>query len=167
MDHTLLFEVPAEQFYREFTSREYWQTLMENYRQWDPSSQITHFASASDGTTVVFKQNVARDALPPLIKRILPLDMTITREQRFGPFDPETGRAEGSYRATVPGSPGKFSGRYYLSPSDSGSQLVLSSECRVSVPLVGGKIEGLIMHHIQEIFDNEEAFTAEWIAERH
>ena len=32
---------------------------------------------------------------------------------------------------------------------------------------VGGVLEDLILHHIKQLFDAEEAFTADWIAKHH
>ena len=39
--------------------------------------------------------------------------------------------------------------------------------CKVFIPLVGGALEDLILHHIKELFDAEEAFTADWISKHH
>ena len=55
----------------------------------------------------------------------------------------------------------------FLTETDTGSQLRLASECKVHIPLVGGALEDLIMHHITDIFDTEEAFTADWISKHH
>ena len=41
------------------------------------------------------------------------------------------------------------------------------SVCKVFIPLIGGALEDLILHHIKQLFDAEEAFTADWIAKHH
>ena len=48
-----------------------------------------------------------------------------------------------------------------------GSRLRLASVCKVWVPFVGGVLEDLILHHIKQLFDAEEAFTADWISKHH
>ena len=38
MDYTIEFDAPAEKIYQDFTSREYWQTLMDSYRFLTPQA---------------------------------------------------------------------------------------------------------------------------------
>jgi hypothetical protein len=94
-------------------------------------------------------------------------DMIITREQHFDPYDHSANRGIGTYRASVPRGPGHVGGRYILTETDAGSELRLVSVCKVAIPLIGGALEDLILHHIKQLFDAEEAFTADWIARRH
>lgn len=94
----------------------------------------------------------------------MPVDMVITREQHFGPFDHGESRAKGNYRATVPAGPGHFGGHYFLSDTATGSQLRLASVCKVHIPLIGGVLEQLILSNITLLFDAEAAFMADWVA---
>lgn len=167
MDYTVSFGAPAEKVYRDFTSRDYWETLMDAYRFVTPQSEITTFRSNGSGTDIVVKQNLPRAYLPPIARSVMPVDMIITREQHFDPYDRTAKRGKGSYRASVPHGPGHFGGTYLLTESDSGSsELRLVSLCKVHIPLIGGMLEDLILHHIKALFDAEEAFTADWIAKR-
>ncbi|HKV17536.1 MAG TPA: DUF2505 domain-containing protein [Mycobacterium sp.] len=167
MDYTIAFDAPAEKVYADFTSRDYWQTLMDAYRFLTPQSEITTFTSNGSGTDIVFKQNLPREYLPSIARTVMPVDMIITREQHFDPYDHEAGRGRGTYRASVPHGPGHFGGRYQLTKKDSGSELRLMSVCKVYIPLIGGALEDLILHHMKQLFDAEEAFTADWIAKHH
>lgn len=167
MDYKISFDAPAEKVYQDFTSRDYWQTLMDAYRFLTPQSEITKFRSDESGTDIVFKQNLPRMYLPPIARAVMPVDMIITREQHFDPYDHAGRRGRGTYRASVPHGPGHFGGTYILTETGSGSQLRLASVCKVHIPLVGGALEDLILHHIRQLFDAEEAFTADWIAKRH
>ena len=72
-----------------------------------------------------------------------------------------------SYRASIPHGPGHFGGTYLLTETESGSELRLVSVCKVYIPLIGGALEDLILHHIKQLFDAEEAFTADWITKHH
>jgi hypothetical protein len=49
MDYTIEFDAPAEKICRDFTSREYWQTLMDAYCFLTPQSEITSFATGDRG----------------------------------------------------------------------------------------------------------------------
>jgi Protein of unknown function (DUF2505) len=167
MDYRIAFDAPAEKIYQDFTSRRYWETLMDAYRFLTPQSEITTFAADGSGTDIVFRQVLPRMYLPPIARALMPVDMVITREQHFDPYDHADRRGNGTYRASVPHGPGSFTGRYILTETDSGSELRLVSVCKVHIPLVGGVLEDLILHHIKQLFDAEEAFTADWIAKHH
>jgi hypothetical protein len=69
MEYTIEFDAPAEKIYQDFTSREYWQTLMDSYRFLTPQSEITSFSSGERGTDVAFVQNLPRMYLPPIAHR--------------------------------------------------------------------------------------------------
>lgn len=167
MDYTITFDAPAEKIYQDFTSRQYWDTLMDAYGWLTPLSTITHFRSDESGSDVVFKQNLPRMYLPPIARTVMPVDMIITREQHFAPFDPATNTAAGTFKASVPHGPGHFGGKYLLADDGDGSRLRLSSVCKVNIPLVGGALEQLILSNITTLFDAEEAFTADWISKHH
>ena len=105
--------------------------------------------------------------LPPIARSVMPVDMIITRTQHFDPYDHDKNRATGTYAASIPHGPGSFGGRYFLTDTENGCRLRLASVCKVHIPLVGGALEDLILHHIKQLFDAEEAFTADWIAQHH
>ena len=169
MDYTIEFDAPAEKIYQDFTSREYWQTLMDSYRFLTPQSEITSFSAGERGTDVTFVQTLPRMYLPPIARTVMPVDMVITRTQHFDHFDHEKNRATGTYAASILGFPDSFGGKCFLTDTDTdaGSHLRLASVCKVNIPFVGGALEDLILHHIKLLFDAEEAFTADWIAKHH
>jgi hypothetical protein len=166
MDHTIAFDAPAEKIYQDLTSREYWQTLMEVYLKFTPSN-LTSFSTSERGTDIVFVHVLPRDHLPPIARNVMPVDMVITRTQHFDPFDHATGRAEGTYSASIPRGPGSLRGEYFLEETDSGSTLRLASVCKVRIPLIGGTLEDLILNGTKDVFDAEEEFAADWISRHH
>jgi hypothetical protein len=167
MDYKISFDAPIEKIYQDFTSREYWETLMDSYRWLTPLSEITRFATDETGTDIVFRQNLPRMYLPAIARTVMPVDMIITRHQHFDPYDHAKNAAKGTYGASIPAGPGHFGGTYFLTETETGSRLRLASVCKVYIPFVGGRLEELILHHITELFDAEEAFTADWIAKHH
>lgn len=167
MDYTIEFDAPVEKIYQDFTNRQYWDTLMDAYGWLTPQSQITHFRSDESGTDIVFKQNLPRIYLPPVARAVMPVDMIVTRQQHFDPFDASANSATGTYRASVPHGPGHFGGNYFLAEVGDTSQLRLASVCKVHIPLIGGTLEQLILSNITMLFDAEEAFMADWIAKHH
>lgn len=164
LEYTLAFDAPAEAVYAGYASNEYWQALMDRYDELTPGkSDITEFRSDRHGIEVEFRQVLPRAELPAILRPVIPLDMAITRRQCFGPL--EGHGASGHYSASVAHVPGRLDGRYELSGVPSGSLLRVESTCKVSMPLIGGKLEDMVLHTVNDVFTVEEAFTADWIAE--
>ncbi|ORA57208.1 DUF2505 domain-containing protein [Mycobacteroides franklinii] len=164
---TVNFPAPAEKIYQDFASRDYWETLMSAYGWLTPVSEIHTFTVTDNGIDVVLRQNLPRIYLPPIAQKVMLTDMVITRVQHFAPFDHGKGSAMGSYSASVPAGPGSFTGVCTLTDTDQGSQLKLSSTCKVYIPFIGGKLEDLILYHLSDLFLVEEGFIADWISKHH
>ncbi|MUL81758.1 MULTISPECIES: DUF2505 domain-containing protein [unclassified Mycolicibacterium] len=161
---TMAFDAPAETVYAAYASGKYWQALMDRYDDLTPGkSDITEFSSDEHGIEVEFRQVLPRAELPAILRTVLPLDMAITRRQYFGPFDRRG--VNGHYAASVSHAPGRLDGRYVLTGVSAGSQLQVDSTCKVSMPLVGGKLEEMVLQSVNDVFTIEGAFTADWICE--
>ncbi|MCV7282876.1 DUF2505 domain-containing protein [Mycolicibacterium flavescens] len=165
MDYTLEFEAPPERIYEDFTSEQYWDALMGMYRRYS-RSEVTRFHADDHGTDIEFVQVIPRSELPAIARKVIPADMVITRTQHFDPYEPADRRAAGTYAASIPRGPGRFGGTYTLTANGGGSRLLLASVCKVSIPLLGGPLEDLMLHHVKGLFDAEQEFTAHWIARR-
>jgi hypothetical protein len=164
LEYTLAFDVPAETLYAVYASGEYWQTLMDRYDELTPGkSDITEFRADAQGIEVAFRQVLPHAEMPAILRTVIPLDMAITRRQCFGPFD--GGGASGHYAASISHAPGRLDGRYALTGGPSGCRLRIDSTCKVAMPLIGGKLEDMVMQTVNDVFTVEEAFTADWIAE--
>ncbi len=166
-DHSVEFGASSDKIYQDFTSRHYWEALMDVYRELIPQSEITRFECDDAGTAIVFTQHLPRANLAPIARAVMPADLILTREQRYEAYDHSRNRAEGTCGASISGVPGHFSGTYLLTGTDTGSQLQVAGVCKVRIPIIGGKLEDLILGNITQVFDSEGAFTADWIAKRH
>ncbi|MFV8228429.1 DUF2505 domain-containing protein [Mycolicibacterium fortuitum] len=161
---TLRFDAPAETMYAVFADGKYWQALMDRYDELTPGkSDITAFSSGENGIDVEFRQVLPRAELPAILRSVVPLDLAITRRQAFEPFGQQS--AIGHYTASVSHAPGRLDGRYVLTGAAAGSELQVDSTCKVPMPLIGGKLEDLVLQSVNDVFGIEGAFTAEWIAE--
>ncbi|WP_255801955.1 DUF2505 domain-containing protein [Mycobacteroides abscessus] len=164
---TVNFPAPAEKIYQDFASRDYWETLMSAYGWLTPVSEIHAFSVTDGGIDVVVKQHLPRIYLPPIAQKVMLTDLIITRVQHFAPFDQRKASAIGNYSASVVAGPGSFTGVCTLSDTREGSQLRLSSTCKVYLPFIGGKLEDLILYHLNDLFRVEEGFIADWVAKHH
>jgi hypothetical protein len=57
--------------------------------------------------------------------------------------------------------PGEIKSRSRLA----GGELVITAEVRVGIPLVGGKLEGVIAEQVGKLLAAESEFAGKWLAE--
>ncbi|MCB0932107.1 MAG: DUF2505 domain-containing protein [Mycobacterium sp.] len=167
MAYTVDVGVPTELLYRDLTTIDYWEALVEAYRENSARTEIAHFATGPGGTDVVFAHIFSAQDLPPIARPIVPGTFVVTREQHFDPFEEVAGRACGHYRAEVPGVPVDIDGTYMLTAMGAGSQMQIDTRCAVRVPIIGGQIESMLVTGLKTLFANEGEHTAEWIAGHH
>jgi hypothetical protein len=163
MDYVIGLDKPVADLYQSFTSRRYWEDLIAEHQR-HTDTKLTRFHSDQTGTDIAFTHTVSGRDLPSVVAAVVPLRLTLTREQHFDLFDPTRNSAGGHYRALVPAAPLNFDGTYVLRQTSEGSELHLSGRCKVNVPLVGGKIEQWVLDGVRGLFDSERDFTRDWIA---
>ncbi|AKS30622.1 hypothetical protein AFA91_00640 [Mycolicibacterium goodii] len=161
----MAFAAPPGAVFAAFAGEDYWQALMARYRQHTQESEITAFVSGADGIDVTFRQVLSRSELPGLVRTVIPVDMVIDRRQHFSALNEVNSTAAGKFDALVPHVPGRLDGTYALSETSTGSELLVTGRAKVSVPLVGGKLEKLVLDFMKNLLTLEEAFTADWIAQ--
>ena len=167
MDYTIEFDAPAEKIYQDFTSREYWETLMDAVPLPDAAVRRSRLLLPTRTAPTSSSCRICRRMyMPPMGARggagrhdHHPRSSISTRST------PTTNRASGHYRASVPARPGHFGGQL-LPHRDraTGSELRLGSVCKVNIPLVGGTLEQLVLDGIRGFSTPRRRFTADWIS---
>jgi hypothetical protein len=71
---------------------------------------------------------------------------------------------EASYVVDTPGKPTSMKGTASIAENGSGSTLSYDLEVKASVPLVGGKLEKLVVELTTEGLEKEQAVGAAWLA---
>lgn len=155
-EHRATFASPAGTVYSALVDRAF---LEERLRVLGGKSAalVEHSVSGTE-VTVRFRQGVDANRLPGAVKAILKGDLIVEREERWS-GQSSTGRA------TISGVPGEIRSRTVLSDRDGGCELVTTAEVRVSIPLVGGKLEGVIAEQVGKLLAAESEFTGKWLAE--
>ena len=90
------------------------------------------------GMKVVVDMVQAADGIPGFAKRFVGDEIQLVQTERWS--DIENARVE----VVIPGKPGQMSGTVSLRDSGGTTTETVEMEIRVSIPLVGGKIESLI-----------------------
>ena len=155
--------IPAAAMYRNFTTVNYWNDLVEFYLENNARTEIAHFRSDATGTDIAFSHILSADDLPAIARAVVPGRFVITREQHFEPFHEAANEARGRYSAQIP-APVDVTGDYVLADTEQGSRMRMETVCTARVPIIGGQIEQLLMGGLKTLFSREGEFTADWVA---
>lgn len=122
------------------------------------NSQLVSFSTDGGTTTAVMRQGIDAEHLPGVVRRVASNGVTIERTETWRP-DGRTGTVE----AAVSGFTGSLQGTTALTETAGGSELVLDGEVKVGIPLIGGKIEDVIVEQLGKLLRAEAKFTNRWL----
>ncbi|MBF6159731.1 DUF2505 domain-containing protein [Nocardia cyriacigeorgica] len=152
----------TKELYAALSNRDYWEARMEEMRKYSPNEVIS-LESNDDGIEVVLHHILPRDTLPDIAQTVIRKDMVITRKESYGPFGPEV---EGKYSASIPAGPGSLTGTMRLFPTETGCTMRFSSEAKVFIPMVGPRLEQLMLVNLVDLFRAEAEVTQRWLEEQ-
>jgi hypothetical protein len=156
-EHRATFSAPASTVHSTLVDRAF---LEERLRVLGgKGATLVDHRDGADGVSLRLRQGVAAERLPGAVRAILKGDLVVEREERWTPDGAATGRA------TISGVPGEITSRHRLTDRADGSELVVDAEVRVGIPLVGGKLEGVIAEQVGKLLAAESEFTAKWLAD--
>ena len=107
----------------------------------DHQGVLRHLVSVETddtGTEVTIDQVQAAHGIPSFARKFVGDEINIVQEETWTTPD------EGVIRVTIPGKPGEISGTARLTESGGVTTQKVDLSIKVNIPLVGGKIEGLI-----------------------
>lgn len=161
LSYSARYKHPAEVLYRAQSTRKYWDDMMAGFQMISPHCSVESFTADETGIRVILKQTIGRDQLPSIAQTVLMRDMVITREESFGPFDPDN--TKGTYAASIPAGPGSLNGWQELFPTETGCTIRRTSEVKVFVPFVNGKLEQLMLVNLVDLYRAEAEYAADWV----
>jgi hypothetical protein len=118
----------------------------------DDSKVVSREVSAGDAVTLVVSRNLP-DGIPGFLTKFLPADGRVLQTDTWGAA--VDGVRSGTWRADTPGSPAKVEGTMRLEPTASGCAYVVEGTAKVSIPLVGGKAEGVVVSMTEKLTAKE------------
>jgi hypothetical protein len=121
--------------------------------RWDVSID-----SDADATEVTIEQVQPAKGIPSFAKKFVGDEITIVQRETWRTPD------EGSVHVTIPGKPGSMDGSARLSESDGVTTETVDMEVTVHIPLVGGKLEGLIADLLRKALDAEYAVGRHYLS---
>jgi hypothetical protein len=112
-----------------------------------------------DGSMTVDLERTYGTALVPSFARKF-VGSTIDLVQR----EEWTSPTDARFEVTIPGKPGEMTGTATLVKSGSDTVETVKMDIRVSIPLVGGKLEDMIGGLIKDAFRAENKVGVKWLA---
>jgi uncharacterized protein YndB with AHSA1/START domain len=113
------------------------------------------------GQRVVVRRTVTVE-LPGFAARVLSPSNTVTQTDEWEAE--RDGRRSGRWQVEVSGVPARTAGSMSLVPSADGCRYVLHGEVKISVPLIGGRLESFAVDNATRDLDREHEFTAAWLS---
>lgn len=162
LSYSARFTFPAEKLYEAQNERAYWQDLADGFKMLTPVSELEEFSTDGDGgMRVVLKQAITRDMLPSLAQTVMRGDLIITRVETLAKYHPQ--RTTGTYTASIPAGPGSLKGEQSLFDTETGCTLRKTTEVRVFIPFVNGKLEQLMLVNLVDLFRAEAEYSQFWV----
>jgi TusA-related sulfurtransferase len=106
---------------------------------------------------VVIDQVQAAHGIPSFAKKFVGEEINIVQSEEWS--SPE----KGNIRVAIPGKPGEMSGTALLTQDPDGTTETVNLSIKVNIPLVGGKIEGLIADLLTKALRAERRTGVTWL----
>jgi hypothetical protein len=115
-----------------------------------------------DGATasVNIDQGHATDRLPGFARKIVGDHINMVQSEKW------TEASHGDITVTVPGKPGEMTGTAVLVDDGGGVTEKVDMAVTVHLPLIGGKVEGLIADMLRKALRAEHTVGRKWLADR-
>ncbi|AXK87545.1 DUF2505 domain-containing protein [Nocardia farcinica] len=152
------------ELYEALSSRDYWEARVEKMRELTPGNEVVSLDVDESGIRVELRHILPREMLPEIAQTVMRKDMVITRKESWGPFD--AAESVGKYSASIPAGPGSLGGTIKLFPTETGCTMRFSSEAKVYIPMVGPRLEQLMLVNLVDLFRGEAEETVRWLDER-
>jgi hypothetical protein len=115
-------------------------------------------AMNGDGMDVRLEQAHGTDRIPGFARKL------VGDEIRFVQVETWTSPDAADIEVTIPGKPGEMTGSETLAQSGDDVVQTVDLSVKVSMPIVGGKVEDLIVGFMGKAFDAENKVGTKWLA---
>lgn len=122
-----------------------------------PRREVT-ITPTSSGMDVKVDQHRPATEVPSFARKLVGDEINIVQSESW------SSSTRASLHVTIPGKPGDMKGTVTLNAVDGGTTEVVEVEVKASIPLIGGKIEGLIGDMLGKALRAENKVGRDWLA---
>jgi uncharacterized protein YndB with AHSA1/START domain len=152
--HSVKYDAPIDEVYAMLSDPDFRQRSCAHMGVLTADVQIT---PQGKGVSIVIDQVQPTEGVPSFAKRFAG---ATTRAIQREVWDDPNGA---SFEIETPGKPTSVTGWLTLAESDGGTTETLSADVRVRVPLIGGKLEGLMGDLIERGMEKEHEVGVAWL----
>lgn len=145
-----------EQVYAMLSTAEFREQVCEYQRF--PRRTVT-ITPTGAGMSVKVDQFRPAHEVPSFAKKLVGDEINIVQEESWS--SPTHGRLQ----VTIPGKPGEMKGTITLAGDATGTTETVSVDVKVSIPLIGGKLEGFIADMLVKALKAETKVGRGWLAD--
>lgn len=146
----------AEQVYAMLSDEKFRDAVCEFQRF--PRREVTITPTAT-GMEVTVDQHRPAHEVPSFARKLVGDEINIVQSETW------TSHTTADLHVTIPGKPGDMKGTVTLTEVDGGVTEVVEVEVKASIPLIGGKIEGLIGDMLGKALRAENKVGRDWLRE--
>jgi Protein of unknown function (DUF2505) len=152
--HQLTYDAPPDEVYRMRADPAFRDRVCE------AMDTVSHDVSVDDSdgelrVTIDMLQHT--HGMPSIATKVVGDRTRVVQSERWAAV--ETGTID----VEIPGKPGHIRGTLSLTEHGAGSVYEFDGEAKIKIPLVGGKLEGLIKRLFVEGMDTEQRVAAAWL----
>jgi len=122
-----------------------------------PRREVTITPTAS-GMDVKVDQFRPAHEVPSFARKLVGDEINIVQTESW------SSSTQASLHVTIPGKPGDLKGTVTLTAVDGGTTEVVEADVKASIPLIGGKIEGLIGDMLGKALRAEKKVGRDWLS---
>lgn len=153
--HELTYDSPPEKVFAMLADPAFREAVSEAQGVVSHDVEITRQGA---GFTLVNDQVQRTEGFPSFAKKFAGETTRAVQREEW------TDRSGGSLAIEAPGKPSDIRGSIALEPAGAGTTEVVTLSVRVKVPLIGGKLEGLLADQIRTGIDVEHEVGRRWLA---
>jgi hypothetical protein len=116
--------------------------------------------SEASGMSVVIDQHRPADGVPAFAQKFVGDEINVHQQEHW------SSPTDASLEVAIPGKPGHMKGTVHLAGDASGTTETVAVDVKVSIPLIGGKIEGLIADMLVKALRAENKVGLDWLADK-
>ncbi len=126
--------------------------------------EVVECEETSDGGFRIVTRRTVQADIPGFARRVFTPTNSMTQVEDWRPaFE---GAREGMWRIDAQGVPVSTSGTTHLESVDGGAAQYIDGTIKVSVPLIGGRLERFVFDQAMKTLDVEHVFGRKWLTER-
>jgi hypothetical protein len=112
---------------------------------------------ADDTMTVTVDQRRPSEGIPSFAKKFVGDTIHIAQREKW------SSATDAVLDVTIPGKPGHMKGAITLRPDGNGTVETVTGELKIHIPIVGGKIEHLVIDLFEHALDAEQRVGRTWL----